>query len=750
MIGQITDKHIERIIKVLRKNGARMAYIDLFCGAGGTTSGIKNATYQKNKLAYVVVGINHDQTAIESHEINNPDTLHLVEDIRKTKMQPIKKLVDRIRAELPYIKIVLWASLECTNFSKAKGGMSRDADSRTLGEHLYRYIASLKPDLIQIENVEEFLDWGPLEIKVINSVKGKPVPAYCPLEIKKKKDKKTKKKTITINPVWVPVKDQIGIYYNQWRDNITSLWGYKYEYRVLNSANYGALTSRKRYFGQFVNNTMDIAWPVQTHAKKDKKRKNLSLFEDHAKLKPWNAVKKVLQLNHTGESIFKPGRIKSDKTFERIYHGLIKFVAGGKESMDAFISKYHSGTNPDKRNRNYSINEPIRTLDTQNRFSLINPAFLMKNFSGHPGSKCITLDGPSGTIRTKDGTALVQPDFILSYHYKDKPQSINDPMGTLTTKDKKAIIQPFIMQRNSGSPGSKSTVEKPARTLTSADGNQELISPEIPSHFIMNPIRDSIGTNSSEPLGTITASRRHWHYLVTARGKSKSHSVDQPAGTLTTGNHIAFVNPQFLYRQFGDGGGQQQSIDTVAGSMNAVPKLNLISAVNDLKQFLLDSQFNNSSKSLDNPAPTQTASRKHFYLINPQWFNNGAASIEQPCFTLIARQDKTPASLICIETGYMAIEVFETDTTHAILIKAFMALYGLADVKMRMLFEPELLQIQGFDPHYFTRVRKAGIKVTQTAAKKYIGNSVEVTQSRVLCEAYGPQFYFEESVKKVA
>lgn len=186
----------------------------------------------------------------------------------------------------------------------------------------------------------------------------------------------------------------------------------------------------------------------------------------------------------------------------------------------------------------------------------------------------------------------------------------------------------------------------PARTITGTGGNQELVTPQDDSQFIMNPIRNNNGTDSFQPLGTITASRRHWHYLVTARGKSKSHSTECPAGALTTGSHIAFVSPQFLYRQFGDGGGQQQSIDTPSGSINAVPKLNLISAVNELKDFLIDTQYNNGPKSIDEPSPTQTAGRKHFYLINPQWFNNSGSSIEQPCFTLIARQDKTPASLI--------------------------------------------------------------------------------------------------------
>lgn len=65
----------------------------------------------------------------------------------------------------PDALVVLWASLECTNFSKAKGGQPRDADSRTLAEHLFRYIEAIYPDYIQIENVEEFMSWGDMDEK---------------------------------------------------------------------------------------------------------------------------------------------------------------------------------------------------------------------------------------------------------------------------------------------------------------------------------------------------------------------------------------------------------------------------------------------------------------------------------------------------------------------------------------------------------------------------------------------------------
>ena len=61
-------------------------------------------------------------------------------------------------------------------------------------------------------------------------------------------------------------------------------------------------------------------------------------------------------------------------------------------------------------------------------------------------------------------------------------------------------------------------------------------------------------------------------------------------------------------------------------------------------------------------------------------------------------------------------------------IKEFMAMYGIMDIKMRMLKIPELKKIMGFPEDYV-------LVGTQAEQKKYIGNAVEVNMARVLCEA---------------
>lgn len=175
-------KKVEAAIKPL------FLIVDLFCGAGGTTTGFvkakikpsdifktveefgqvagfddefaRNNFNQKVRVAKVVACVNHDPIAIKSHWLNHPDVKHFEEDIRTLDLTELVALVKHYRELYPDAKLILWASLECTNFSKAKGGQPRDADSRTLADHLERYILALDPDYIQIENVVEFMSWG--------------------------------------------------------------------------------------------------------------------------------------------------------------------------------------------------------------------------------------------------------------------------------------------------------------------------------------------------------------------------------------------------------------------------------------------------------------------------------------------------------------------------------------------------------------------------------------------------------------
>ena len=542
--GKITlkDKIKNQFYSIMTDN-IKLLYIDLFCGAGGTSTGVEKATFHGDKCAKVIACVNHDANAIASHAANHPDALHFTEDIRTLELSPLVAHTERLRLLHPDAYLVLWASLECTNFSKAKGGMPRDADSRTLAEHLFRYIEVLRPDFIQIENVEEFMCWGDLDED------GQPVS----------RDK--------------------GKCYMKWVRNVCD-YGYDFDWRILNAADYGAYTSRRRYFGQFARHGLPIAFPKATHAKCTANYKH-SLFPDYT-IKPWKPVREVLDLHDEGDSIFGRKKPLVEKTLERIYAGLIKFVAGGK---DAFIVKYNSVNGKTGKYVAPGIDEPCPTVATQNRLGLAKVRFLSKYYGG-----------------------------------KDHNETIEEPAGTVTTKDHHAFVSV--------------------------------------------------------------------HY-----GNGFNTSVDAPAPILTTKDRLGLVTSTFIANEY-SGGGQISDIEQPCPAVLTTPKQKVVSAQ---------------------------------YIMNPYSFKSDGGSIDKPCFTLIARMDKMPPYLVSTKNG-PAIEVYETDSPMTVSIKEFMALYGIADIRMRMLRIPELKRIMGF-PEDYTLIG------TQAEQKKFIGNAVEVNMARVLCEA---------------
>ena len=530
------------------KKMTELLYIDLFCGAGGTSTGVERARIDGEKCARVIACVNHDPNAIKSHAANHPKTKHFTEDIRTLDIKPLQAITDKERTKNPGAKVVLWASLECTNFSKAKGGQPRDADSRTLAEHLFRYIDSLQPDYIYIENVEEFRCWGDLDEN------GKPIS-----------------------------RDE-GRLYLKWVSNVEKR-GYKFDHRLLNAADYGARTSRTRFFGIFSRLDLPVVWPEPTHCKGGRAA---DMF--HTALKPWEPVRDVLELDNEGQSIFDRKKPLTERTLERIYAGLIKFVAGGK---DAFIVKYNSFS----KNGKYvapGVDEPCPVVATQNRLGVAKVQFLSKQYSGEPESKNVSIDEPSGAITCKDHHALVGASFIDAYY-----------------------------------------------------------------------------------------------------GNGHEHSIDEPAPVVRTVGHLALVTSRFMDMQYGKS--KPASLDEPAQAVTAVPKMKLVSVE--------QSQF----------------------LMNPSYRSKGG-SIDAPSFTIVARMDKTPPYLITTKQGDIAVVIYKTDTDAMVRIKEFMAIYGIVDIKMRMLNVQELKRIMGFGTDYT-------LVGTQTEQKKFIGNAVECHMSQALCEA---------------
>lgn len=450
----------------------KLLYIDLFCGAGGTSTGVEKARHDGDKCAKVIACVNHDANAIASHAANHPEALHFTEDIRTLELSPLVQHVRLMKDKHPDAYVVLWASLECTNFSKAKGGQPRDADSRTLAEYLFRYIDVICPDYIQIENVEEFMCWGDMDER------GKPIS-----------------------------KDR-GKRYVRWCNKVQS-YGYEFAHKILNAADYGAYTSRKRFFGIFAKKGLPIVFPCQTHAKNADVQAE-GLFRMNS-LQPWRAVKEVLDFEDKGETIFRKKAL-CEKTLARIYAGLVKFVAGGKES---FLVKWNSWSQNGKYNAP-GVEEPCPVVSTQNRLGMAQVSFLSKAFSGDPMSKNISVEGPAGTVTCKDHHV-----FLTAYYGNGGNHDVNRLAPTLTTKDRLAFID---MQYGNGTP---SDINNPSPTVT-VNPKQNLISCE---QWIMNTNFDNVGSSVEEPSPVITANRK-WHYLINPQFGSAGGDIEKPCFTL--------------------------------------------------------------------------------------------------------------------------------------------------------------------------------------------------------------------------
>ena len=439
----------------------KLLYIDLFCGAGGTSTGVEKATFHGEKCAKVIACVNHDANAIASHAANHPDAVHYTEDIRTLELMPMVEHLENMKTRYPNAHVVLWASLECTNFSKAKGGMPRDADSRTLAEHLFRYIEAINPDYIQIENAEEFMSWG------------------------------------DIDENGHPISKEKGKSYLRWIQNVKK-YGYDYQYRILNSADYGAYTSRKRFFGQFAKCGLPIAFPVATHSKKG----GVYLF---GKLERWKPVRDVLDFSDEGESIFGRKKPLVEKTLERIYAGLIKFVAGmSQRDFAAFIVKYNSMNRG--RYTPPSIDDPCPTVACQNRLGVAQVHFLSKQFSGDPDSKNIGIDGPAGALTCIDHHALVSTEFLQAYYGKGVEADINKPCPTIPTKDRFGKVKCCFLDMQYGN-GTPSSIDVPAPTTTTTP-KYKLVTAERATqkwYYLMNPQFTSKGGSIEDPCFTLIA-----------------------------------------------------------------------------------------------------------------------------------------------------------------------------------------------------------------------------------------------------
>ncbi|WP_304680358.1 DNA cytosine methyltransferase [uncultured Desulfovibrio sp.] len=425
--------------------------VDLFAGGGGASTGLAWALGRDPDIA-----INHDAQALSMHAANHPKTRHLLNDI--TRILPLEATRGR-----PVD--VLHASPDCTHFSKAKGGKPKSQHIRDLAWVVIRWAEDTHPNLITLENVEEFLTWGPL------------------------------------NKDGQPIKEQAGSTFAAWRQRLVRL-GYRVEWRLLRACDYGAPTTRRRLFVVARRDKRPIVWPVPTHGNP----KSAAVLA--GKLLPWRTAAECIDWKIGSQSIFNRKKPLASNTQRRIAEGLRRYVF---QSPEPFIVTYYGAKKPGDF-RGLDLKRPLPTQTTENRFSLISPV-VVTNTTGHAPN---SVDAPLPTLTTGNqqivAGAIIHPNHVAPGYTPFRGQNVAEPLRSITQSPGFALAElkavSFLSRQFGRSVGQG--VNTPHPTITQSNHDM-VVSAACMVKYYGN---EQGGVPVTDPLHTITSKDRMG--LVTA------------------------------------------------------------------------------------------------------------------------------------------------------------------------------------------------------------------------------------------
>ena len=381
--------------------------VDMFCGAGGESQGI-DWSAKKAGVKIELFAINHWARAIETHQANFPDAEHICRDVQDITPSDL----------IPGKKVALgWFSPACTHFSVARGGKPCDDQSRITPFTILDWLDKLTVDRVIIENVPEFRLWGPL-------------------------DEKTHR----------PIPERKGETFNAYLAMILGL-GYTVDHDVLNAADFGAPTTRRRLFIQAVRegSGKNILWPEPTH---NQQGPNSTLTEQ---LPQWIPARSIIDWSLPTQIIDERKIPLVTNTMKRILRGIEKYWG---PYAKPFLVRYNGGDG-----RVHSVDDPLPVLDCSNRYGLVQPLIM---HTGHTSSKGRTrsVDEPLATVVTKEEACLIEPLFIPQ-HSCGEVRPITGPLSTVATKGAIALVEPLIMPYRATSKVRPAS-ESPIPTLVTA------------------------------------------------------------------------------------------------------------------------------------------------------------------------------------------------------------------------------------------------------------------------------------------
>jgi DNA (cytosine-5)-methyltransferase 1 len=463
---------------------------DFLAGGGGVTEGMTKIPGVEVKWV-----LNHDQMAIRTNMFNHKGVKHFWVDMYKQDEH-----------KMDYVDLA-WASIECTQHSRANGGRDKKMGSYTLGWELIRYIKHLMPYVLGIENVPEFKEWGPVDEN------------------------------------GQPIKERKGEEFTRWKNTICAL-GYDYHESIRNAADDGIPTRRVRYFAFFTRKElgMHIVWPNPTHNKNGTNG-----------LKKWVACKNYIDLTKEGNSIFgrslnpnvKKGKRTplTSNTLRRIAGGIKKYAP----ELNFIFQYYGNGDNVQK------TDVPLNTITTKDRHVLVSMEKL-QFIADHCHNDNFNLtDEPSNPIltwQTKQFVTLEKKQFLADYYTRDDTaHSLDGPANTITCENSKHIVTSKLMVQHFSGDHS-SDINSPLPTITTVDHNTMVTAQFISKQYNSNGKPEANNQSIEEPCGSLTTQEKI--QFITAyfsnSGKEQNLITALKNGEIDFDVKMRFLEPEELSR----------------------------------------------------------------------------------------------------------------------------------------------------------------------------------------------------------
>lgn len=460
--------------------------VDNFAGGGGASTGIEAAAGRP-----VDIAINHDADAVSMHTVNHPHTRHYCESVWDVDPREVTQGMPVGLA---------WFSPDCKHFSKAKGGTPVQKEIRGLAWVAVRWAATVRPRIIILENVEEFVTWGPV-------VDGKPCQ---------------KRKGKTFRSFLEALKSH----------------GYAVDWKMLRACDFGAPTIRRRLFLIARCDGQPIVWPEPTHGDP-----SAAGFKKSG-LKPWRTAADIIDWSIPCPSIFDRKRPLAANTLARIAKGIQRFVLDDPKPFIVRIGQ--TGFSGD--GLQYEADQPLTTIVSKAEHCLAMP-FVTKFRAGSTG---FDVKSPLHTVtaggeQVRPGTAGAMG--LVSAHVSRQfgcsvGSDMDDPIGAVTAGGggKSALVSAFLAQHNTGVTGRRA--DAPVSTVMQTGSHQAVVA----AHLLSNKGTTRRHQSVTQPVPAICAGGNHANlvaallapYYGSGSGET-GRKLSEPTPTITGKDRLQLI-----------------------------------------------------------------------------------------------------------------------------------------------------------------------------------------------------------------